>query len=37
MANKPKTDIKTFVANVNKKDKLNGSKRDFAFVKRKRK
>ena len=37
MANKPKTDLKTFVANVNKRDKLNGKKVDFGFVKRKRK
>ena len=36
MADKPKTDLKTFVANVNKKDKLAGKKIRFAFTKRKR-
>ena len=30
-------DLKTFIENVNKKDKLNGKKVDFDFVKRKRK
>jgi hypothetical protein len=36
MADKPKTDLKTFVENVNKKDKLSGKKIRFAFTKRKR-
>ena len=36
MADKPKTDIKTFVDNINKKDKLSGKKIRFAFTKRKR-
>jgi hypothetical protein len=36
MVDKPKTDLKTFVANVNKKDKLSGKKIRFAFTKRKR-
>ncbi len=31
------TDTKTFVENVNKKDKVNGRKIRFAFTKRKRK
>ena len=31
------TDLKTFIENVNKKDKRNGLKIRFAFVKRKRK
>jgi len=30
-------DLKTFIENVNKKDKLNGKKIRFAFTKRKRK
>jgi hypothetical protein len=33
---KPAKDIKTFVENVNKKDKPNGKKIRFAFTKRKR-
>jgi len=37
MADKPLTDLKTFIENVNKKDKLNGKKVRFAFTKRKRK
>ncbi len=37
MTEKPLTDLKTFVQNVNKKDKLNGKKIQFHFVKRKRK
>ncbi len=37
MADKPLPDLKTFIDNVNKKDKLNGKKVVFAFVKRKRK
>ena len=38
MSAKPLTDLKTFVDNVNKKDKKrNGKKIRFAFVKRKRK
>jgi len=31
------TDLKTFIENVNKKDKRNGLKVRFAFTKRKRK
>jgi hypothetical protein len=34
---KPLPDLKTFVENVNKKDKLNGKRITFAFTKRKRK
>ncbi len=33
---KPSQDLQTFIENVNKKDKLNGKKVRFAFVKRKR-
>jgi hypothetical protein len=36
MVDKLKTDVKTFVENVNKKDKLSGKKIRFAFTKRKR-
>ena len=36
-AKKRVTDLKTFIENVNKKDKVNGLKIRFAFVKRKRK
>lgn len=36
MAEKKLTDLKTFVANVNKKDKVNGKKIKFSFTKRKR-
>ena len=34
---KPRTDLKTFIENINKKDKLNGLKIRFGFTKRKRK
>jgi hypothetical protein len=34
---KPLTDLKTFIENVNKKDKHSGKKIRFAFVNRKRK
>jgi hypothetical protein len=34
---KPTKDLKTFIENVNKKDKLNGLKITFGFTKRKRK
>ncbi len=34
---KKKEDLKTFIENVNKKDKLSGLKIRFAFVNRKRK
>jgi len=34
---KPTKDLKTFIENVNKKDKLNGLKITFGFSKRKRK
>ncbi len=34
---KPQKDLKTFMENVNKKDKLNGLKITFGFTKRKRK
>lgn len=37
MTDKPSTDLKTFIENVNKKDKPKGKKVRFAFVKRKRK
>jgi len=37
MAKKPGVDLKTFIKNVNKKDKLNGKKVRFGFTKRKRK
>ncbi len=36
MTDKPVTDLKTFIENVNKKDKQNGKKVRFAFTKRKR-
>lgn len=34
---KPLTDLKTFIENVNKKDKIYGKKIRYAFTKRKRK
>jgi len=34
MTDKPTTDLKTFIENVNKKDKLNGKKIDFPWMKR---
>ena len=34
---KPLPDLKTFIENVNKKDKLRGKKIRFSFTKRKRK
>ena len=34
---KPSKDLQTFIENVNKRDKPNGRKVRFAFVKRKRK
>jgi hypothetical protein len=34
---KPLPDLKTFIENVNKKDKLSGKKIRFSFTKRKRK
>jgi hypothetical protein len=34
---KPRTDLQTFMKNVNKKDKLNGLKITFGFTKRKKK
>ena len=34
---KPTRDLQDFIANVNKKDKLNGLKIRFGFTKRKRK
>ena len=37
MSDKPVTDLKTFIENVNKKDKLNGLKVKFGFSKRKKK
>lgn len=36
MAEKKATDLKTFIENVNKKDKRNGLKINFNFVKKKR-
>ena len=37
MADKPVTDLETFIENVNKKDKRNGKKIRFGFTKRQRK
>ena len=37
MSDKPVTDLKTFIENVSKKDKLNGKKIKFGFSKRKKK
>jgi len=37
MVKKPESDLKTFIENVNKKDKLNGKKITFGFSKRKKK
>jgi hypothetical protein len=37
MTDKPLSDLGTFIEKVNKKDKRNGLKIRFAFVKRKRK
>lgn len=37
MGTKKETELKTFIENVNKKDKVNGKKVVFCFVKRKRK
>jgi hypothetical protein len=37
MTDKPLIDLKTFIENVNKKDKRNGKKVQFGFTKRKRK
>jgi len=34
MSDKPTTDLKTFIKNVNKKDKLNGKKIRFPWMKR---
>ncbi len=34
---KPLTELKTFMENINKKDKLNGKRVNFGFTKRKRK
>jgi hypothetical protein len=34
---RPLPDLVTFIENVNKKDRINGKKVDFNFVKRKRK
>ncbi len=36
-AAKPAKDLKIFIENINKKDKLNGLKITFGFTKRKRK
>ena len=36
VAEKPLTDLKTFIENVNRKDKLNGKRIRFGFTKRKR-
>jgi len=36
MPKKPAKDLQTFIENVNKKDKPNGRKVRYAFVKRKR-
>jgi hypothetical protein len=37
LAEKPLPDLKEFIENINKKDKLSGKKIHFAFTKRKRK
>jgi len=37
MSDKSPIDLKTFIENINKKDKLNGKKVRFGFTKRKRK
>jgi hypothetical protein len=37
MTTKKEAELKTFIDNVNKKDKMNGKKIVFSFVKRKRK
>jgi len=37
VADKPLHDQKTFIENINKKDKLSGKKVRFGFTKRKRK
>jgi hypothetical protein len=37
MTDKPLTDLKTFIKNINKKDKPKGKKVKFGFTKRKRK
>jgi hypothetical protein len=37
VAEKPLPDLKEFIENVNKKDKLSGKRIRFAFTKRKRK
>jgi hypothetical protein len=37
MTKKEAAELKTFIENVNKKDKVNGKKVVFDFVKRKRK
>jgi hypothetical protein len=36
-ADKPRTDLQTFIQNVNKKDKRNGLRITFGFTKRKQK
>ncbi len=36
-SDKPLTDLKTFIENINKKDKVSGKTIHFDFVKRKRK
>ncbi len=35
MTEKPLTDVKTFIENANKKDKRNGKKINFAWMKKK--
>ena len=37
MADKPLSDVKTLIEKVNKKDKINGNRIRFSFVRRKRK
>lgn len=34
-SNKPRQDLKTFIENVNKKDKVNGKRIEFPWMKRK--
>ena len=35
MSDKPATDLKTFIENVNKKDKVNGNKIRYPWLRRK--
>ncbi len=35
MTDKPRTDLKTFIENINKKDKINGLKIRYPWIRRK--